>query len=97
MNSNLKILFEFQYLIAEMQQRVIEMRMRGVSQETLQPAIVRIDKLVEVYKSFDKFYYSAHYNAQKILELESTILLMAEKISELEKENDKLLKTIKWN
>lgn len=56
----------------------------------------RIDELIKIYKTFDKYYYSAHFNQQKVLylqnELQETRNVLLEKVDELEK----LKAAIEW-
>jgi len=97
MSSDLKKLFEFEFIIIDLQKKIVEMRGKGVSESVLEPSMERIDKLIEIYKYFDHYYSDAVISRQKILKLESDILIMAEKIIELEKESTKLLKTLAFN
>lgn len=84
-----------------MQKIIVDQRLKGVKEEVLKPSIERIDKLIAIYKSFDSFYYNAHFSQQKILQLEADKLELStalmEKIGELKTENKKLLETIKFN
>jgi len=90
-------MFEFQYVLAEMRQKIIEARMKNVPENLIQESVARVDKLFEIYKSFDAFYYSAHFSKQKILQLEMDKMIMSSKIEELQEENEDLQKAAEWN
>ena len=97
MKQQLKFLFDFQFVIADMQSKIIEARRKGTKEDVLNPSIERVDKLIEIYKTFDKYYYSAHFEKQKNIKLEHDIIELSEQISALQEENKKLLESIEWN
>lgn len=97
MNFELENLFKFQFLIAEMQQVILDARKKNVNQGLIDSMILRVDKLLEIYKTFDKYYYSAHFARQKILTLEFENQELRNALLKIKEENDKLLKSIKWN
>lgn len=93
MNFELQTLFKFQKTINEMQAVCI-----GIVDPAIREiATKRIDDLIETYKTFDKFYYSAHFNQQKVLQLGSELYEARLKIGELTEENQKLLKSLEWH
>ena len=96
MNDELKLIFEFQILIIEMQDKIIQARTKGTPEEVLQESIVRIDKLIEIYKHFDKFYYNAWYYQELYFKANSEKMDMAKRIDEQQIEIDKLTKTLNF-
>ncbi len=86
-------MFEFQLVIAEMQLKINEAKQKGTDTTESE---ARVDKLIEIYSGFDKFYYSAHFNEQKILQLKKENHDLYDKLIEATKENEKLLATIEW-
>ncbi len=97
MNFELQLLFEFQFVIMDMQKKIIEARLKKVDESKLKESIERVDKLIEIYKNFDKYYYQAFYYKEKTLKLEYDNQQMANRVLELTAENDKLLKTINFS
>lgn len=97
MNFELKKLFEFQDIITDMQKVVVEMMITKKDRKVIDSANARIDKLREIYNSFDSFYYRAHFNDQKILALQAEKIGLAKRISELEETVNKLEKTLAFN
>lgn len=93
MTTELKFMFEFLFVINDMQGKIIAARSKGVDVEE---SIKRVDKLIEIYKGFDAYYYQAHFAQQKILFLEDQNLQLAKKMGELKEENLKLLKSLEW-
>lgn len=96
MELELRTLFEFQQLINDLQGMVVQARLRNMDEERLRPSIERIDKLIEIYQTFDRYYYAAHFSRQRILALEHDCQQMGLKVMELQQENEKLLKTINF-
>ena len=90
----LLFLFEFQSVIMEMQGKVMEAKLKGV--KDLTPSIERIDRLITIYKNFDKYYYSAHFQKEKNRKLERDLIDLSERITSLKEENKKLVETINW-
>jgi len=94
-NSKLKKLFEFQFLIIDMQKLLIEARSKNPAKDFSETE-KRIDALIEIYKEYDRFYFAAFESEQKILSLEAEVLLLSGQIESLKSENEKLLKSLEW-
>lgn len=92
MNFELKNLFMFQSLIVEMQSICVKIKDPVIRLA----AIERVDKLIEIYKTFDRYYYEAHFNRQKILFQQNQIIELSKKMAEIKAENEKLLKSLEW-
>lgn len=84
-----------------MQKIIVEQRKKGSSEKILKPSLDRIDKLIEIYKTFDKFYFAAHFAKERIMMLEEEKVEMSvaltREVETLKEENAKLLKSIEWN
>ncbi len=96
MEKPLRTLFEFELIIIEMQSVVIDMRKRNVSKEIIDKAIERIDRLIEVYKMFDSFYFQEYYTDQKNVYLQKELQSERMRIIELQAEVEKLTKSLEW-
>jgi len=96
MEKPLRTLFEFELIIIEMQSVVIDMRKRNVSKEIIDKAIERIDRLIEVYKMFDSFYFQAYYTNQKNVTLQKELQSERMIIVELRAEVKKLTDSLEW-
>lgn len=83
-------------IIAEMQQTILDARKRGAKPEVIEAMTARVDKLIEVYKTFDKYYYNSHFAHQKILYLEFENQGLRNTILQMKDEHEKLLKGIQW-
>lgn len=92
----LLFLFEFQSVIMEMQMKIVEARGKGATEETLKLSIERIDRLIKVYKNFDKYYFNAHFQKERNQKLEGHIMSLSEQIDALKAENHKLLESLNW-
>lgn len=96
MTHELQFMFEFQSVINDMQGKIIEARMNGASEKQIADSIKRVDKLIEIYKNMDKYYYQAHFATQKILKLEEDNLSLAKMVSDLRTEKENLIKAAEW-
>ena len=94
-NSCLRLLTEFQQEIVGMQVKISELRKKNPQSDLSEP-IRRVDKLIEIYKMFDSFYFQNVRAQYKIGQLESDILELAKVNEDLKTENEKLLKSIEW-
>ena len=92
MNFELENMFRFQQIINEMQATSITIANPKIRDQ----AIKRIDGLLEVYKTFNSYYYSAHFTAQRVLKLEFDNLELHKLLKEKEKEIKKLTATLEW-
>lgn len=93
MNFELTNLFKFQALITEMQFISVQI----TDPQIRDKAIKRIDDLIDIYQTFEKYYYSAHFNEQRVLALQFELQEMRNKMLELSDDNTKLLKSLQWD
>lgn len=92
MNFELETLFRFQKTLVEMQSVCV-----GIQDKSIREAAIhRVDTLLEIYKTFDKFYYSAHSANQRAGKLTHDLIEAGKQIEALKAENEKLLKSIQW-
>ncbi len=96
MNFELENLFRFQLLINDMQQTILDAKKREAKPEIIEAMTGRVDKLIEIYKTFETYYYNSHFAHQKVLSLEFENQSLRNAILTMKDEHEKLLKSIEW-
>ena len=96
MDKNLKTLFEFQHVLAQMQSKILSSLESSIQRSKIQSSIEMYDMLHDIYTKYDSLYFTNVYNSQKNAMLNDELASCYTTINELRMENEKLLQSLQW-